>query len=341
MSVAASSSLFAQGSRQLQTTISDTTKLYDVRDTMELIRAFTDGSKTTITHAGPEGKGFSAFDGTQWHTCSGLLPRLSRRVFPRFARDRNDAARARPKAARAPGQFPFMRRGGSSRATGISVDDEVAHAIECGSLAELIADPPVPNKAKSRKKYTRCPKCQTAIISVRTGEARLSTRTQAYIRDCKRLGIRLIASQVPVAMLGQRLATALDDIGIFPDGTLVLVERKSGYQSATQRPEHGEGRVIFVQTDPNDTRIAIQNHIFSYHQLQVALGAAMWNRTTRRQMPPILYSVVVYVDGRSNTPWKKGTGPDLLARRTEKLECIWAWTPDDLISAADKLLPVL
>ena len=165
------------------------------------------------------------------------------------------------------------KRGGSSSGLGKRVDAEVAHMVSCvaphlppGTTVEALAaaGTPIPFLPTKDGKWvpgaeaTPRGKKRTEATSGRGagGEAGRCARgcglahkryanhasprwcpwTVVYMADLHALGMRLVASQLPVAVPSKGLATEIDDLAVDAQGRLVAIERKTGYEDVAGRP---------------------------------------------------------------------------------------------------------
>jgi hypothetical protein len=71
----------------------------------------------------------------------------------------------------------------------------------------------------------------------RTGRTPLDSLARQISVSLHQRGIRLVASEVPIADEDARVATAIDAIGEDSEGRVVIIEFKAGYQKGT----HGHG----------------------------------------------------------------------------------------------------
>ena len=187
--------------------------------------------------------------------------------------------------------------------------------------------------------------------------------TTAYIGDCAKLGLTLIASQIPVWDSQRRVGTEIDDLAMCPDGRLVCIERKSGYSSSATGPTHAGPPAVTLCNANLSVRTSFPSTEYALHQLQAASGAQMWNNllgsdgsvaTSGLDALRIVQSCVVYVTGRSATPWRDAEqmdarnpfqGQQLISKTKKnvvtptKLKCTWAWTPAAIWDGAQILFP--
>ena len=304
----------------------------------------------TTGEDGEGNRGFVYFDGERPVYCTGLLRRLHRQVFPWHGSDAPP-----PRIQTVNGRICQTRRGGSSKQTGIVIDQEIAHVINCerydgleenlypASMSDLsaieVVRPGRRGKGGGKEKHKRCVQCLRVLVAVNSGLSNISSWSKGYLQDCDRLGITLIASQVPVLLMAKKLATTIDDLGMLTDGTLVSIERKTGYENAPSAAPIGTPHSIIVMPGIGREDVQIPNTLHGYHQLQADIGRILWTHAYRGM--PVVQSVVVYVSGHSNSPWKHTPGPTALLMQTSPLNCAWVWTPQYISRAARAVIPTL
>lgn len=283
-----------------------------------------------------------------WVVCSGLIPTLRASIMPWLPLyHRNHAVKAWNKK--------YSKKGsGSSRADGKRVDAEVFHVVECVlgqkvpelgfgfDLRDLPSGGIVPGlwHAKTRAPLNPplCPGCGLKGRKYTHATPKWHTHTLNYLRDVARLGITLVASQVVVADLANRVGTELDDLGVLPDGRMIVLERKAGYQSMSAKPPRTAiTKSVELNTTPTPLLLANTEH--TLHRLQGAVGGALATKAWRRHAPCLaMTSVVVYVSGNTNAPHKHARALRL------NLDCDWVFedeVPEGERVDADKAAQIL
>jgi hypothetical protein len=264
---------------------------------------------------------------------TGLVGHLKRVAMP----DPEPIARPKPSGA---ARIFRNNRLLSSTSTGKRIDREVKASIMRNATS--LRDSPLKKaKAKTNHRWTT-----------------------AYMTDCEKMNLTLIASQIPVWSAGKRVGTELDDLAMCPDGRLVCIERKSGYTAALSSESNRRYSNVSIHTTfPAPMSVTLPNSEYALHQLQAASGAQLWNNlvtsmhtdaTTINELK-ISQSCVVYVTGRSASPWGDPNqttaqnpfhGQRLFSKTNKrsmvaetKVKCSWAWTPSSVSQAARLLFP--
>jgi len=258
--------------------------------------------------------------------CTGLVNRLQSKIMPNLQPLPSAMARNVPW---------FMRksRGGSSASLGKRVDWEVRHLIQC------VTDIDVQSVAVSGEPFPKitgsCPSCGLTGGGYNRRVPMFHKWTRAYLADAHRLGMRLYASQVPVAIRTLGLATEIDDLATDADGNVYAIERKTGYNDAVGKPRtRNAAPVVILDAEGNHVGASLPNTYHTLHRLQSAVGALMF-AATLREMPietiPIK-SCVVYVSGKSRAPENQGRVMN------DGLQCVWLWSTPQLEYAAARVL---
>ena len=215
--------------------------------------------------------------------CTGLVARLRSAAMP-FLPKRGAAERPR-------GRFTKVCRGGSSPTTGKRIDAEVGHLVEC--VRGLAGEGMARRMLSPHARVTAAAGCPTCGLKGKRYARPLPawhTWTCSYLRDCDALGVTLVASQVAVGQPATRLGTELDDVGVTREGTILVIERKSGYEDAPGRPTSQRVNELTVHTGVAKgaaySSVSMPNTEHTLHHLQAEASLALWRDLCGRALPP-------------------------------------------------------
>lgn len=198
--------------------------------------------------------------------CTGLTRRLASKIMPHL-NDTNKAYNAQ--------WFATKRRGGSSTALGKRLDREIHHLVNC------IRDPTIDVQRLAaagsalpgleKRERDKMPACTFCNLQGQTYGRRTPgwhRWTRAYLSDMHRYGMRLIASQVPVAVPLRKIATEIDDFALDHNGDPVVIERKSGYADATGKPRKKSGNNTITIQVPGQEEDRVRLLSFRIHSIR-------------------------------------------------------------------------
>lgn len=259
--------------------------------------------------------------------CSGVTERLRACIMPFLP-----TPDAPPEEV---GRAVAYGRSGSSAELGRRVDEEVRHIATCCRAAGVEVEKAARAGAalpfaRSAGPSAACERCGAPAPPHVRGRPRYHKWTLAYLADLHRLGMRIVASQVPVAYPPNRVATEIDDLVVTREGRLAVVERKSGYENCVAAPRMQ--RVNTVLLRGRTAEAELPNSVHSLHALQCSVSADMLALTAgvpRRAVE----RWVVYVSGASRA---KTTIPEI-----PDLECVWRRVPPDVVACSLDVLAAL
>jgi len=265
----------------------------------------------------------------QFVRCTGLVNRLQSKIMPDLPPLPSMVARNAP-------WFLKKSRGGSSASLGKRIDWEVRHLLQC------VRDVDVQRIATSGEPFPRikgpCPSCGLTGSGYNRRTPMFHKWTRAYLADAHRLGMRLYAAQIPVALRASRLGTEIDELATDVEGVVYAIERKTGYQDATGKPRTRNPTPIRILDPQGSTVVAeLPNTYHTLHRLQGAVGGLMLAETLRGMpiAPVKIRTCVVYVSGKSRAPSSQGRDHD------SSLQCVWLWSTPQLESAAARVLHLI